>query len=174
MRKLICMTGSAADRAVTELIEQQPLLAERFPARFLAHAKSPEPAAPPKFAEMPVSIGEGGLWAALWKLGEAAQTGLAVDAAAVFIRQESVEICEFLGLDPYALPSCGTVFLCDPQDVLEASEERINRLISSQEMQEEGAQAPDPAFFVIGHTTAAQARTVRIGDRIRYLNRSAE
>ena len=155
MSRLVCMTGSAADRAAAELYERQAaLFAERFPARFLERIAKPEPAALPAFAQEAVSIEEGGLWAALWKLGEAEKTGLTVDAAAIPIRQETVEICELLELDPYGLPSSGHVFFCEPQDVLEAD--------------------VPPAFTVIGRTVKTAARTVRIGERIRYLNRSVE
>ena len=165
MSKLVCMTGSTADRAAAELLEQQAaLFAERFPRRFLARAEELAQSAVsekpqlPDFAENAVSIEAGGLWAALWKLGEAAKTGLNVDAAAIPIRQETVEICEELELDPYGLPSIGAVFLCEPQAVLEETE----------------ATDGQPAFIVIGKTTKAAARTVRIGDRIRYLNRSTQ
>ena len=180
MSLLVCMTGSAADRAAAELMEQNAaLLAEHFPERFLervrgmkgpAGPEDPEKAEPEAGAEdasLPaeqktaapaVPIGEGGLWAALWKLGEAAGTGLTVEASAIPIRQEVVEICEFLGQDPYSLPSFGAVFLREPQAVLEARE----------------AENGQPGFTVIGQTTRAAARIVRVGDRVRYLNRSPQ
>ena len=168
MSRLVCMTGSAADRAAAKLYEQNAaLFAEHFPERFLARVRAlkedpelAEPEAKGKEASLPaeqtagaqaVSIGEGGLWAALWDLGEAAGTGFSVDAAAIPIRQEVVEICEFLGRDPYALPSSGKVFFLDPQDAADTGQ---------------------PCFTVIGHTTDTAARIVRIGDRVRYLNRS--
>ena len=173
MRKLVCMTGSAADRAAAELLKHQAaLLEQRFSRRFLARIGKPAPAGLPAFAERAVEVGEGGLWAALWKLGEAAKTGFIVDASAVPIRQETVEICEFLEQDPYSLPSAGAVFLCDPQAVLEAEEEKERLMLSAQEAGEDPP-AMRSAFAVIGHTTTAPARIVRIGDRIRYLNRSA-
>ena len=156
MSRLVCMTGSAGDRTAADLALQQAVLpADRFPRRFFVRVEKlaqtvSEDLQPPACAECVIRIGKGGLWAALWDLGEAAQTGLTVDAAAIPIRQETVEICEELELDPYGLPSSGAVFLCDPQAV----------------------PAEPPAFAVIGQTTERAARTVRIGDRIRYLNRS--
>ncbi|MBO4288852.1 MAG: hypothetical protein J5865_01975 [Lachnospiraceae bacterium] len=168
MTRLVCMTGSAADLAAAELYEQNAaLFAEHFPERFLervralkgvfvqagseANGEELPRSAGKKDGRQAVSIGEGGLWAALWDLGEAAGTGLTVDAAAIPIRQEAVEVCEFLGQDPYALPSSGQVFLLDPRDAADAGQ---------------------PDFTVIGRTAGAAARTVRIGDRVRYLNRS--
>ena len=180
MSLLVCMTGTAADRAAAKLQEENAaLLAGHFPERFLEQVRAmKEPAgtegfetaepeteaedaalpAKQKTAAPAVPIGEGGLWAALWKLGEAAGTGLTVEASAIPIRQEVVEICEFLGQDPYSLPSSGAVFLREPQAVLEARE----------------AENGQPGFTVIGRTTKAAARVVRVGDRVRYLNRSPQ
>ena len=196
MNRLVCMTGSAADRGAADLYRQQAaLFAERFPRRFLTRLEAlakdcertgqliqngEQPAAGkkeaedlPAFAGTAVPIEEGGLWAALWKLGESAQTGLTVDASAIPVRQEVVEICELLEMDPYSLPSTGTVFLCDPQAAFAAEETAVQCLLSAQEAAED-AQTRSPAFTVIGRTTDAAARIVCIGDRIRYLNRSAE
>ena len=92
--KLVCMSGTAGDAAAAAMIAREPeRFAARFPARFLRRVRKPAVPRLPACAECPVPIGEGGLWAALWRLGEQAKTGLAVDAAAVPLLQETVELC---------------------------------------------------------------------------------
>ena len=172
------MSGTAGDAAAAAMIAREPeRFAARFPARFLRRVRKPAVPQLPACAECPVPIGEGGLWAALWRLGEQAKTGLAVDAVAVPILQETVELCEAAGEDPYRLPSAGAVFLMEPSDAASMEDAGLRRLIERRERMDAGstgepaAGAAEPAFAVIGHTTEHAARTVRIGERIRYLDR---
>ena len=152
--KLVCMTGGTADTAAAVLLQKhRGLLAERFSARFLAGVGCPQKAERPLFAEQAEPVAEGGLWAALWRLGERAGTGLTVAAERIPIAQETVEICEVLNEDPYQLPSSGEVFLCDAEYAFA-----------------DGRKDAAP-FCVIGHATETAARTVTIGERVRYLNR---
>lgn len=55
--------------------------------------------------ELPVNyvhnISTGGVFAALWELGEGAGCGLKVRLRDIPIRQETVEVCEFFDLNPY-------------------------------------------------------------------------
>ena len=49
-------------------------------------------------------VGEGGIFAALYRLAKEADTGLVVDLKAMPVRQETIEICEYYKLNPYQLP----------------------------------------------------------------------
>lgn len=58
-------------------------------------------------ADALLEAGEGGILAALWKIAEASQTGLNVDLRKIPVRQETIEICERLDVNPYKLFSRG-------------------------------------------------------------------
>ncbi len=53
--------------------------------------------------------GWGGVMKALWDLGEAAGRGFRVDLLKIPVRQETIEICEYLGLNPYEEDSGGLI-----------------------------------------------------------------
>ena len=46
-------------------------------------------------------ITEGGVFGALWEMGSGSGVGLDIDLKKIPIRQETVEVCEALGLNPY-------------------------------------------------------------------------
>lgn len=52
--------------------------------------------------------GPGGIEADLWRAGEALKSGLSADLQKIPIRQETVEIAEFLNENPYQLDSKGS------------------------------------------------------------------
>lgn len=54
---------------------------------------------------------EGGIFAALWELAESSGVGLSIDLKKLPIRQETVEVCEFFGLNPYELISGGCLLM---------------------------------------------------------------
>ena len=54
---------------------------------------------------------EGGILAALWELAEGAGVGLTIDLKKLPIRQETVEVCECLGANPYELMSGGCLIM---------------------------------------------------------------
>jgi len=54
---------------------------------------------------------EGGIFATLWELAEAAGVGLTIDMKKLPIRQETVEVCEYLGANPYELMSGGSLIM---------------------------------------------------------------
>ena len=56
-------------------------------------------------------ISEGGILAALWELGEGTDVGLTIDIKKIPIRQETVEVCELTGANPYALLSGGSLLM---------------------------------------------------------------
>lgn len=97
--------------------------------------------------------GEGGVYEALWELGEACGSGLAVDVKKIPIRQETIEICEFFDDNPYTIPSDGVLLA-----VTEAGGRLVERL----------TEAGIPAA-VIGSTTDERARIVCNGEEKRFL-----
>ncbi len=54
-----------------------------------------------------ISVGEGGIFAALWELSKELECGLSVELPSIPICQETVEICEFFEINPYRLASEG-------------------------------------------------------------------
>ena len=56
-------------------------------------------------------VTEGGIFGALWELAESAGVGLEIDLKKIPIRQETVEVCEFFGLNPYQLVSGGCMLM---------------------------------------------------------------
>ena len=56
-------------------------------------------------------VTEGGIYGALWELSEASGMGLEIDLKAIPFRQETIEICEYFGLNPYYLISSGCMIM---------------------------------------------------------------
>ena len=48
-------------------------------------------------------VTEGGIFGALWEMAEASGVGLEIDLKKIPVRQETIEICEFFGINPYCL-----------------------------------------------------------------------
>lgn len=99
---------------------------------------------------------EGGIFGALWELAEGAGVGLSIDLKKIPLRQETVEICEFCGLNPYELLSGGCLIMVarDGEALAEA-------------LQTEGIPAT-----VIGKTTDSKDRILFNEDESRYMERS--
>lgn len=100
-------------------------------------------------------ITEGGVFGALWEMAEGAGVGLEVDLKKIPIRQETVEICEFFGVNPYLIMSSGSMMIAADDGLLVV-----------QELKKAGIEAT-----VIGRTTAGNDRILRNGDDVRYLDR---
>ena len=100
-------------------------------------------------------MSQGGVFGALWELAEGAKLGLDVDLKKIPIRQETVEVCEVCGVNPYEMRSTGSL-LITAQDGA-ALAESLNR-------------AGIPAV-VIGKLTDSQDRIVRNEEEVRFLDR---
>ncbi len=98
---------------------------------------------------------EGGILGALWEFVEGAGVGLDVELRQIPIRQESVEICERYGLNPYQLMSSGSMLIGTTRGAA-----LVRRL----------REAGIPAVL-IGQTTEGRDRILRNGEEIRYLDR---
>ena len=140
---------------------EEELLA-RYPARFLGEAKRlerflsviPEAAVAGKSGVCAMhSVGEGGIFGALWELAEGAGVGLDIDLKKIPIKQETVEVCEFFGLNPYELASGGCLLMVS---------EKGHDLV--RELEGQGIEAA-----VIGKITDSNDRVVINGEERRFL-----
>lgn len=98
-------------------------------------------------------VTEGGIFGALWELAEASGVGLEVELSNIPIKQETVEICEHFGINPYKLISSGCMLIATGN-----SKELIKVL----------SQANIPAA-VIGNTTNKKDRIVNYDGSVQYL-----
>lgn len=69
-------------------------------------------------------ISTGGVFAALWELGEAVGCGMEIDWKRIPIRQETVEVCEFFDVNPYMAMGGGSMLAVVPE-AKELSEQRL-------------------------------------------------
>ena len=144
--------------------EREEVLAERFSPEFIRTAKCfdqylsvvPDArAAKASGAAAMHDITEGGVFGALWEMASAGGVGLDIDLRAIPIRQETVEVCQFFGVNPYQIMSSGSMMIAaeDGQAVVSA-------------LRSAGIQGT-----VVGRTTDGNARILRNGDEIRYLDK---
>lgn len=59
-------------------------------------------------------VTEGGIFGAFWEMAEASGVGLEIDMKKIPVRQETVEVCEFFGINPYELISSGAMLMAAP------------------------------------------------------------
>lgn len=112
-------------------------------------------------ARIAVSVGvsamhdvtEGGIFGALWEMAQSSGCGLEIDLSEIPVKQETVEICEEYGINPYGLISSGSMLIAAPNglDVVRA-------------LKQEGINAA-----VIGKVTKGNDRIVVSGDEKRFL-----
>lgn len=103
--------------------EREEELLTRYPAFFIKSAQNleqyysilPEAATAVKSGvSMMHDVAGGGIFGALWELGEKAGVGLQIHLKKIPIKQETVEICEFFGYNPYEMRSDGAMlFITD-------------------------------------------------------------
>lgn len=69
--------------------------------------------------------GEGGIFSALWELGEFFSCGLRLGLREILLRQETIEVCELLDINPYLMFSGGCVLAVTgkPEELLAAYRE---------------------------------------------------
>ena len=142
--------------------EKDKELSRRFSADFIRRAKEfdallsvlPE-------AQVAVKSGvgamhdvtEGGIFGALWEMAESAGVGLEIELKKIPIKQETVEICEFFGINPYQLISSGAMLMAT---------EDGNRLVM--DLKKAGIIAT-----VIGKATDSNDRVILNGEERRFL-----
>ena len=98
-------------------------------------------------------VTEGGIYGAIWEMCQASGCGCRIDLKKIAIRQESVEICEYLGLNPYKLISSGCMLI--------ATEDGNGLVMELAKAQIEAC--------VIGKATDSNDRILFNGEEERYL-----
>lgn len=161
----IVLLGSVGTEGALRILNQkEEAISERFiPAFFEGLRKQKEHIIVVKSIEQAIlhgavavhQLGEGGILAALWELGEAGEVGLEVDLKQMTIRQDVIEICEFTGVNPYQLSSTGSVLF-----VVEDGAALVRCL-----------QNEHCACTVIGRTSDQKERVILNGGEKRFLDR---
>ncbi len=100
-------------------------------------------------------VSRGGIFAALWELAERGNTGIEVDLKKIPIRQETIEICEVLGVNPYELYGAGALLIVT---------EKGSQLVS------ELKKAQIPACC-IGKITEGSGKVIINDEEVRFLDR---
>ena len=139
-------------------------LRERFPARMIDEAAAfdkylsvePEAATAMKSGVCGMhGVSRGGIFAGLWEMAQEAGVGLEVDLRKIPVRQETIEICEVFGENPYELLSGGCLIMTARDG---------NALVMALEREEIPA-------VVIGRTTSGNDRVLYNQGHKRYLNK---
>lgn len=100
--------------------EREEELLTRYPLFFIKSAQNleqyysiiPEAATAIKSGVTAMhDVAGGGIFGALWELGERFGVGLQVDIKKIPIKQETVEVCEFFGYNPYEIRSDGALLM---------------------------------------------------------------
>lgn len=98
-------------------------------------------------------VTEGGIFGALWEMAESSGVGLEIELKKIPIKQETVEICEFFGINPYELISSGSMLMAAADG---------SRLVM--DLKKAGISA-----CVIGKATAGNDRVLRNEEERRFL-----
>ncbi len=142
--------------------EKEERLNRRFSPRFVKTAKDfSDYLSVVEDAKLAVSVGvsamhdvtEGGILGALWEIAESSKKGLEINLLDIPVRQETVEICEEFGINPYGLISSGSMLITTPRgsDVVKC-------------LKDAGINAA-----VIGKVTEGNDRVLLGGDSKRFL-----
>lgn len=119
-------------------------------------------------------LSEGGICRGLWELGAALNCGLKTDVLRIPVDQETVEIMELLGSDPYEACSDGCFLIALPESIhLDSAEDFLKMLhmetVTTSVTKQENAAQNDPHFACIGHTIKGRSRTLKMPEGERYL-----
>jgi hydrogenase maturation factor len=98
-------------------------------------------------------VTEGGIFGALWEVAEGSGCGLEINLLDIPIRQETVEVCEEFGINPYELISSGSMLITTPDG-----------LGVVRQLQKAGINAA-----VVGKVTKGNDRVLLSGDEKRFL-----
>ncbi len=142
--------------------EKEGMLKERFPEAFVRKAAGfdkyisvvPEAAIAVKHGVSAMhDVTEGGIFGALWEVAEASGVGLDIDLMSIPVKQETIEVCELFGMNPYQLISSGSMLITarEGHDLV-------------RELEKEGIHA-----VVIGKVTRSNDRVIINEDERRFL-----
>lgn len=159
LSKWIGLEGTAVLAA-----QKEKELSGRYPAYLIEEAKGyekylpilPEAAIAAKSgAHAMHDASSGGIFSALWEIAEGVGVGLDIDLKKLPIKQETIEICEFLNANPYELLSGGCLIMTADNGF-----DLVNAL------NQEGIPAA-----LVGKITEGHDRIVRNEDEKRFLER---
>ncbi len=159
MSKWIGLEGTA--RLAKQYYER---LRERFPQRMIDEAAAfdkylsvmPEAATAMKSGVCGMyAVSRGGIFAGLWEMAQEAGVGLEADLRKIPVRQETIEICEVLGQNPYELLSGGCLIM---------TAKNGNALVAALEREK-------IPVVVIGRTTGGNDRVLYNKGHKRYLDK---
>lgn len=166
--KELIMTGFAGLEGTVLITEARgDELCRRFPIDFVERAKSyahrisivkEALIAHENGAVLLHDVSQGGIFGALWELCEKAGCGMEINLRLIPIKQETIEVCEYFGLNPYCLKSGGALLI--------AAE-------SGEGLAAELARQGIPAC-VIGRLTDSNDRILRNGEEKRFLDKPAQ
>lgn len=143
--------------------ERKEELCTRYPVRMVEEAADfdrylsviPEAATAMKSGVCGMhDVSRGGIFGALWEMASGAGVGLEIDLKKIPVKQETVEICEFFGINPYELLSGGCLIM-----VTQDGNGLVGELQRSQ----------IPAV-IIGRTTAGNDRILFNEEERRFLD----
>ena len=100
-------------------------------------------------------VSRGGIFSALWELAEKGNVGIEVDLKKIPVRQETIEICEVLGVNPYELYGAGSLLVVT---------DKGNQLLHELEKQQIPA-------AIIGKITEENGKVILNGEEVRFLDR---
>lgn len=158
----IVMIGFAGTLGTNLLIEKQfEYLSEKLPVPYINSGKfSPDSASVHKAVSLLMEseidlykdiyymhdISTGGVYSALWQLGKWIDKGIFIDNRKIPVKQETIEICEQLDINPYLLDGTGALLM-----VCNNSENIVRNLLNK------GIEAA-----IIGHVTDSKERLVKL------------
>lgn len=143
--------------------EKEQELLTRYPGQLVENAKNfdkflsvlPEAATAIKSGVSAMhDVTEGGIFGALWEMAEASGVGLEIDLKKIPVKQETIEVCEFFGINPYELISSGSMLMAAPDG---------NTLV--RELEKQGIHAA-----VVGKAVAGNDRVLINEDERRFLD----
>ncbi|MDR0949777.1 MAG: hypothetical protein LBM69_09720 [Lachnospiraceae bacterium] len=106
-------------------------------------------------ASLICDVHEGGIFATLWTLSRKISVGLDLEYHKLPIRQETVEVTEYFGINPYELRSSGCLVIVTKEPSRLVNDCKARKI---------------PAVWV-GTVTKEKAKILRHGDELRYLNK---
>lgn len=103
------------------------------------------------------NVSDCGLYGSLWSLSKGLKKGFEIDLSKVFLKQETIEICEYFDLNPYRLYSTECIlFIC-----IESYFEEISYIDNT-------------PIVHIGRTTEKNAKEIHYDQNILYLTPQKE
>ena len=134
-----------------------PLIMEAASFRNLISVRNEAAIAHELGAKAVHDISGGGIFAALWELAGQTSCGFEVDLKSIPLRQETIEITNFLGLNPYQMLSGGSLLI-----VTDNENELMERL-----------SLKNIPSTLIGRIVKSNDKIIRNDDEVRYLDKPA-